>query len=78
MGETGELIDLVRSTRDADVAALFKEQQDGKWRVSLRSRSRTIGHIARERGGGGHDLAAGYTVDEFEIGVSDLLEALRS
>ncbi len=78
MGETGELIDLVRSTRDADVAALFKEQQDGRWRVSVRSRIRQIGHIARARGGGGHDLAAGYTVDEFESGVSELLEALRA
>ena len=78
MAEAGDLIDLVRSTRDADVAALFKEQRDGKWRVSLRSRSRMVGHIARERGGGGHDLAAGYTVDDFEIGVADLLEALRA
>lgn len=78
MGETGELIDLVRSTRDADVAALFKEQQDGRWRVSLRSRDREIGHIARERGGGGHDLAAGYTVEDLEEGVNDLVRALRA
>lgn len=78
MAETGDLIDLVRSTRDADVAALFKEQDDGQWRVSLRSRSRPIGHIARAHGGGGHDLAAGFTVENFDAGVTDLVEALRA
>lgn len=78
MGETGDLIDLVRSTRDADIAALFKEQDDGTWRVSVRSRSRPIGHIARSRGGGGHDLAAGFTVAELDAGVSDLVAALRA
>ena len=78
MGETGDLIDLVRSTRDADVAALFKEQDDGKWRVSLRSRSRPIGHIARERGGGGHDLAAGFTVDDRKAAVAEVLAAMQA
>lgn len=74
--ETGDLIDLVRATRDADIAALFKEQDDGTWRVSLRSRERSVGEIARERGGGGHELAAGYSVEDREAAVQDLLGAL--
>ena len=78
MSEMGDLIDLVRSTRDADVAALLKEQDDGTWRVSLRSRTRSIGDIARSRGGGGHDLAAGFTVPEFDTGIADLVAALRA
>ncbi len=74
--ETGDLIDLIRATRDADVAALFKEQDTGTWKVSIRSRSKSVGDIARARGGGGHDLAAGYTVEERDAGITDLLEAL--
>lgn len=59
--ETDGLIDLVRSTRAADVAAMFKEQNDGAWRVSLRSKGPSVGFLARKRGGGGHELAAGFT-----------------
>jgi phosphoesterase RecJ-like protein len=75
--DIGELIELIRATRDAEVAALLKEQDDGTWRVSLRSRGRSIGDIARQRGGGGHDLAAGYTVSEREAAIGDLQQALR-
>jgi phosphoesterase RecJ-like protein len=75
--DTGELIELIRATRDAEVAALLKEQDDGTWRVSLRSRGRSIGDIARQRGGGGHDLAAGYTMSERESAIGDLQQALR-
>jgi phosphoesterase RecJ-like protein len=59
--ETDGLIDLIRSTRAADVAALFKEQNDGAWRVSMRSKGPSVGALARKRGGGGHELAAGFT-----------------
>ncbi len=64
--ETDGLIDMVRSTRAADVAAMFKEQQDGRWRVSLRSKGPSVGDLARARGGGGHELAAGFTADDVE------------
>lgn len=77
--ETEKLIDLVRSTRDADVAGLFKEQSDGAWRVSLRSRGpRSVGVLARERGGGGHELAAGFTAPDIENTVNGLLKELGS
>jgi phosphoesterase RecJ-like protein len=75
--DTGELIELIRATRDAEVAALLKEQDDGTWRVSLRSRGRSIGEIARQRGGGGHDLAAGYTMEAREAAIEDLQQALK-
>jgi bifunctional oligoribonuclease and PAP phosphatase NrnA len=75
--DTGDLIELIRATRDAEVAALLKEQDDGTWRVSVRSRGRSIGEIARQRGGGGHDLAAGYTVKDRETAIEDLQQALR-
>ena len=71
--ESDQLIDMIRSTRDADIAALFKEQRDGGWKVSLRSKGpRTVGHLARARGGGKHDLAADFTVAEIEPTVADL------
>ena len=79
LDETEKLIDLVRSTRAADVAALFKEQPDGKYRVSLRSKGpRSVGAIARARGGGGHELAAGFTADDVERAAERIRAELRS
>lgn len=75
--ETDKLIDAVRSTRAADVAALFKEQSDGKFRVSLRSKGPSVGALARTRGGGGHELAAGFTADDVEQTVIALREELK-
>lgn len=76
--EMDSLIDLVRSTRAATVAALFKEQDDGTWRVSLRSRGPNVGEIARSYGGGGHDLAAGFNVPHRERAVAEITEALSA
>lgn len=77
MEETDGLIDLLRSTRDADVAVLFKEQADGSFRVSLRSKiGRNVGEIARANGGGGHDLAAGFTTSDVEKAVNDIAKRL--
>lgn len=75
--ETDKLIDSVRSTRAADVAALFKEQADGKYRVSMRSKGPSVGALARKRGGGGHELAAGFTADDVEQTVIALREELK-
>jgi len=70
--ETDKLIDAVRSTRAADVAALFKEQEDGTYRVSLRSKGPSVGALARRRGGGGHELAAGFTAADVDATVAEL------
>ena len=75
--ETDKLIDAVRSTRAADVAALFKEQSDGRFRVSMRSKGPSVGELARTRGGGGHELAAGFTADDVEQTVIALREGLK-
>lgn len=76
--ETDKLIDAVRSTRAADVAALFKEQADGRYRVSLRSKGPSVGAIARRHEGGGHELAAGFTADDVEQTVIALREELKT
>lgn len=60
--ETDDLIDVLRTTREADVAALVKQQRDGRLKVSMRSRgNHDLARVAAEFGGGGHRLAAGYT-----------------
>ena len=78
MDETDKLVDIVRATRAADVAAIFKQQTDGRWRASLRSKGPSVGALARSRGGGGHDLAAGFTADDIDQTVVGLLDDLRS
>jgi len=56
------LVDVVRSTEEADVACVLKGQDDGSWSVSLRSRGATdVARVAMALGGGGHVLAAGYS-----------------
>lgn len=60
--EADDLIDTIRTAREADVAAVVKQQRDGRFKVSLRSRGgHDVGAIAKAFGGGGHRLAAGYT-----------------
>jgi phosphoesterase RecJ-like protein len=77
--ETDKVIDVLRSTRDADVAAIFKEQGDGKYRASLRSKGGvSVGEIARARGGGGHELAAGFTTDDVDATVREITEGLKA
>jgi bifunctional oligoribonuclease and PAP phosphatase NrnA len=58
---------------------MFKEQPDGTYRVSLRSKGPTsVGAIARAHGGGGHELAAGFTAPSVEVGVAIVLDALTA
>ena len=74
--ETDDLIDVLRTAREADVAAVIKQQRDGMFKVSLRSRGRhDVASVAATFGGGGHRLAAGYTSKH---GLADTVERLRS
>ena len=60
--ETDDLIDVIRTARDVDVAAIVKQQKDGRFKVSVRSRGdHDLARVAAAFGGGGHRLAAGYT-----------------
>lgn len=55
------LIDIIRAIRGVQLAVFFEELEDGKIRVSMRSKDRRIDvcQIALQFGGGGHALAAG-------------------
>ncbi|MEV6429691.1 bifunctional oligoribonuclease/PAP phosphatase NrnA [Nocardia sp. NPDC051463] len=85
--EAESVVDIVRTTAEAGVAAVFKESRtiQERWTVSLRSRDTTPGAadgvdvaaIAAALGGGGHRFAAGYTTNGTpESIVAALLAAL--
>lgn len=63
-GDIDNLIDTLRLAEEADVATLVKVHEDGRVRVSMRSRGDTdVGSLAVAMGGGGHRLAAGFTTE---------------
>jgi phosphoesterase RecJ-like protein len=71
-----DLIDLIRTAREVDVAAVVKQQRDGRFKVSLRSRgSHDVAAVSSGFGGGGHRLAAGYTSRR---GLAETIERLRA
>jgi bifunctional oligoribonuclease and PAP phosphatase NrnA len=80
MDATEGLIDLVRTDGASDVAAVLKEQPEGGYKVSLRSKgAANVGRIAERFGGGGHALAAGFTAASgrgAEATIQSLVDAL--
>jgi phosphoesterase RecJ-like protein len=76
--EVESIVDIVRTTQQAEVAAVFKEIEPGHWSVSMRAKSYDLATVASAFGGGGHRLAAGYsaTGSADEV-VRELREALR-
>lgn len=55
------IVDIVRTTQEAEVAAVFKEVSPQRWSVSLRAKTFDVSLTASGFGGGGHTLAAGYS-----------------
>jgi phosphoesterase RecJ-like protein len=77
-GDADDLIDLVRTAREADVATILKQQRDGRFKVSLRSRGgHDVAAAAARFGGGGHRLASGFTSSQGLVAtIESLKEAL--
>jgi bifunctional oligoribonuclease and PAP phosphatase NrnA len=76
LDEIEPVIDVVRATREADVAAVFKQDLDGSFRVSTRSRGGVdVGAVCAALGGGGHKLAAGFTSYDDVATTADRLRA---
>ncbi|MGE2727546.1 DHH family phosphoesterase [Mycolicibacterium pulveris] len=75
--EVESIVDIVRTTQEAEVAAVFKEIEPAHWSVSMRAKTYDLSPVASAFGGGGHRFAAGYsatgTVDEV---VAALREAI--
>lgn len=84
--ELDSVIDILRTASEAQVAAVFKEAEPGRWQVSLRSRPGLdatgttvagidVAAVATTLGGGGHVRAAGFG---FAGSVRDAVDALVS
>ena len=79
-GDSEGLIDYPRSIAGVEVVAMFRRLEDGRFKVSLRSRGPvSVEKIARRFGGGGHQNAAGFSSvagrDEL---VAETLKALTA
>lgn len=73
--EVESIVDIVRTTQQAEVAAVFKEIEPETWSVSMRSKSFDLATVAMSFGGGGHRLAAGYSATGPVESVVKALEA---
>ena len=69
------VIDVVRRTEEAEVAAVLKEDNNGAWQISLRSKQAIdVGKACAALGGGGHARAAGFS---FSGGAGAAVAALK-
>ncbi|MDR1272280.1 MAG: 30S ribosome-binding factor RbfA [Clostridiales Family XIII bacterium] len=63
--DTEGLVEKLRSIEGVEVAVFLRETKDGKVKASLRSKgSFDVSSLSAGYGGGGHERAAGFTVDE--------------
>ncbi|HEX5114572.1 MAG TPA: bifunctional oligoribonuclease/PAP phosphatase NrnA [Pseudonocardiaceae bacterium] len=70
------VINIIRGTREAEVAAVLKQLGTDRWSGSLRAIARVdVSAAARAMGGGGHRLAAGFSVSG---SAEDVLGRLRA
>jgi phosphoesterase RecJ-like protein len=76
--EVESIVDIVRTTQQAEVAAVFKEVDPQQWSVSMRAKTDVdLAAVASVFGGGGHRLAAGYsTAGSIDDAVASLRTAL--
>lgn len=73
--EVESIVDIVRTTQQAEVAAVFKEIEPLHWSVSMRAKSMDLATVASSFGGGGHRLAAGYSASG---SAEDVVAALHA
>ncbi|OFJ53597.1 DHH family phosphoesterase [Mycolicibacterium grossiae] len=74
--EVESIVDIVRTTSQAEVAAVLKEIEPQQWSVSMRSKSAVdLAAVASGFGGGGHRLAAGFSATGPADDVVKALEA---
>ena len=73
--ETDFLIDVVRLVKDANIALLLKEQSDGSFKGSLRSRNNfNVQELASLFDGGGHKAASGFSSPLSEEEIIDKIK----
>lgn len=74
------IVNFAIGVADIEAAAFLRELPDGKVRMSLRSKGRlNVAEVAERLGGGGHENAAGCTVDgPLARALDEILALLRS
>jgi len=74
--ETDFMIDVVRLVKGANIALLLKEQIDGSFKGSLRSRNNfNVQEIASIFNGGGHKAASGFSS---ELSEQEIIEKIKN
>jgi phosphoesterase RecJ-like protein len=77
--DTQSFLSLLLMLRDAEVVCLFREEDNGTVRVSIKSKGRVvINRVAMEVGGGGHEFAAGAALTlPIEAAVKGIIRRLE-
>jgi phosphoesterase RecJ-like protein len=78
--ETEGIVDVIRGSREHEVAVVLKEDPSGGpdcWKASVRSRGHLdVGAACTALGGGGHRLAAGFSAEGSPQQIIDRLRAV--
>lgn len=79
MDATESVIDEIRRTDEAEVAVVLKQEDNGDWQVSMRSKSVVdVGKVCSALGGGGHARAAGFSYAGGEGAAAAAANAIRA
>lgn len=78
--DTQSFLNLLLLLRDAEVVCLFREEDDGTVRVSIKSKGRVVvNRVAMELGGGGHEYAAGVALSApMEKSVEAVIQRIKT
>lgn len=79
--ETAAIVSAPGRIADVQSWAIFVEQENGTYRVRLRSKVAVINEIAKRHEGGGHPLASGansYSLEENEAIYQEIKEAVKN
>lgn len=76
-GQVGSMVNLIGNIKGYPVWAFFSENPDGTCHAEFRSNGPSVQPIALKYGGGGHLLAAGATLERYDMTViNDVLNDL--
>lgn len=76
---TEGIVEVLRTSKNVEIAAILKETKEGWTKVSLRSKKTNIIPIVLDFGGGGHTFAAGCTIKKpIPIAFDKLLKRIQS
>ncbi len=78
LSDVDAVADDLRSIEGVSIAAVFRETDSGRFRVSLRSKHGVnVALVARHFGGGGHHNSAGCSIKSLESEKQELLKELE-